>query len=358
MGQEKDPEKNTNMIENQTKYDDTTLRFRQMAPDEEDHFRHLFSTTFVPDVYDDIDSTFIDHIVEAHAKGRDPYGYFTLEKTVYALLKDDSVVGYTVTTRKRGKSVKFGPTVLEKQWRHHGLGPRFRTRIDSSLRSDGIRKTYSTIPETGESVFSYLIKAGYNVEAHMRRQYNENHSELVFGKVLNSGTVRHKPELQREQTDHIDCAVGSAAFDGFSEFVISSAEPWYDEINEEFTRAVAEAEQRGFRAEYSKKGKRVFIGHQNGEIRAVAIATLKRGGAVKISPVFTDVVGKGLSEFLQYIEADLQEIDEVRKYYTHIPVLDTEVAAFLRAAGYQSEGILREPYKSGIDMVFFGKMLT
>lgn len=74
--------------------------------------------------------------------------------------------------------------------------------------------------------------------------------------------------------------------------------------------------------------------------------------------MFTDVVGKGLSEFLQYIEADLQELDEVRKYYTHIPVLDTEVAAFLRAAGYQTEGILREPYKSGIDMVFFGKMLT
>jgi hypothetical protein len=336
---------------------DSMLDFRPMVSDEEDHFRSLFSTTFIPDEYDDIDSTFIDHIVESHNKGRDPYGYFTLEKTVYTLLIDESVAGYTVTTRKRGNSVKFGPTVLAKRWRHQGLGPQFREHVDTALRTDGIRKTYSTIPETGTSAFNYLINAGYNIEAHMRRQYTEDHHELVFGKVLNGGDPPQEIDLDREQSHQLEYTVGSAAFDGFSNFVISSAAQWHDEINEEFTQAVAAAEERGFQSAYSKKGKRVFIGHQDGEIRCTTIATLKRGGAVKLSPLFTDVVGVGLDKFLRFVEDDLRDIDAVRKYYTHIPALDTELASFVRSAGYQAEGILREPYKGGIDMIFFGKML-
>lgn len=338
-------------------YGSQELSFRLMESGEEDLFRGVFSTSNLPEVYEDIDETFLSHIIESHNKGFDPYGYFTLKKNVYTLLRSGEIIGFTVTTYKRGNSVKFGPTILKEKYRGKGLGPKLRRKIDEHLQEEGVRKSYSTIPETNSPAIQYLIKSGHRVEAHLERQYNENHNELVFGKVLDGATTHDYYTPDRGHVDEVSFHLGSDSSSQFSEFLIETMQPWYQGIDQDFVESIKVAEDRGFKDEYSKKGKRVYIGTHQGEICSSVIASLKRGDAVKISPFVTEVLGDGLYDFLKRVEEDLGQFAEPRKYYTHVPTLDSELHHFFLASNYQSEGLLRQPYKDGIDMLCLGKMV-
>lgn len=337
---------------------DGSLNYKPMKEEEQYLFRELFSNSPVPSVYQDINEGFINHIIDSHECGEDPYGYFTKRKVVYSLFEGDDIVGFTTTTWKRGGSVKYGPTILKEDARGKGLGPKFRRLIDSKLRHEGIRKTYSTIPENLTHAIEYLIKSGYKIEAHLDQQYHEDHHELVFGKVLQGGSPAPGLRTPRSETEDIEFSIGSSSFTGFEQFVISKSEPWYDEIDESFVKSVQEAEERGINARFSKKGKRVFIGHHDSNIRCVGISSLKRGNAVKISPVLSDIRSGGLKKFWRMVEEDIQMMPEVRKLYTHIPVLDRDIQALIRCAGYKPEGLLRAPYKQGIDLISYGKKVS
>jgi predicted transcriptional regulator len=333
------------------------LNFRPMESSEEEEFRELFSKSPVPDDYADISQGFIDHIIESHNLGEDPFGYFTLKKKVYSLFANEELIGFTTITKKRGGSVKFGPTMIKESERGKGYGPKLRKLIDSDLRHSGIRKTYSTIPETASNAFKYLISSGYKVEAHLHKQYTEDHSELVFGKVLQGENPPDNANIYREQVEEVDFEIGSDKVEDFQMFVKERAEPWYDEIDDSFVNSVQQAEERGLESEFSKKGKRVYIGHQNAQTSCIAISSKKRGDSVKVSPIFSSISGESLTEFIDFFEEDIEQAAGARKVYTHIPTLDSELHTILRQKNYQCEGVIREPYKPGIDMLVMAKML-
>ena len=333
------------------------LNFRPMKPSEEDSFRELFSQSSVPTDYADITPEFVDHIIKSHNIGEDPYGYFTLRKKVYSLFARDELIGFTTLTWKRGGSVKYGPTVLKEDERGQGYGPKLRMLIDSSLNHSGVRKSYSTIPETALYAYKYLIKSGYKIEAHLQQQYNKDHSELVFGKLLNNTLPPENIYVRRERANELQYDVGSREFDEFGSFIKKRAEHWYDEINDDFVRSVQNAEKRGLQSEYSKKGKRVFIGHNSEGIKCVGISSKKRGNSVKISPILTRVRGMGLMNFLDFVEDNICSDEEVRKLYTHVPILDDQLCHALMINDYDREGLIRQPYKDGIDMLVLAKMV-
>jgi len=334
------------------------LDLQEMNIEQKDHFRELFQGSGVPEDYDDIDESFIDHILKTHKQQNDPYGYFTDKKVIYTFLKDDEPIGYTVTTWKIGNSVKYGPTILEEEHRGQGLGPRFRQMVDEELMNKGVRKAYSTIPDDNIPAYNYLQKSGYQIEAHMRQQYSQEHSELVFGKLLREGSPSELDSLDRREARNLEFVVGSSNIEGLSKFVVESMVPWYENIGESFVDSVLEAEDRDLEGDLSKKGKRIYVGHNGKSPKSAVIASKKRGGGVKISPFLTNVLGSEVEEFLEFVEEDLEEeLNDARKLYTHVPLLDTELVQLFRSAGYQPEGVLREPYKDGIDMVFLGKLI-
>lgn len=339
----------------QDRSENPSLGIRKMHQSEEAEFRELVTNSPVPQEYDEIDETFTDHIVESHEMGEDPFGYFTKKKEIYAFLVNNEIAGFTVTTWKRGHSVKYGPTVLKSEYRNQGLGPKFRKKLDSKLESQGIKKTYSTILDNADNAYSYLIKSGYVIEAHMRKQYTNNHGELVFGKLLSDSDSVNWAEMTRSKERELEFAIGSDSFDGFSEFIINQMENWYLDIDQDFVDSVQEAEQRNLEDDFSKKGKRVYIAHTAGEIRSCIIASRKRGKGIKVSPLLTEVTGDKLEEFISFAEQDIKKRGEVRKFYSHVPLLDGELLQKFKSAGYETEGVLREPYKPGVDMVFVGK---
>lgn len=333
----------------------TELQIRGMQSCEESEFRRLVSESQVPDEYAEIDNTFTDHIIESHNKGKDPYGYFTLMKNIHTLIYKSDVAGFTVTTWKRGHSVKYGPTVLKEEYQGRGLGPRFRKKLDRQLKSKGVHKVYSTIPEHAANAYNYLIDSGYQIEAHMRRQYNEGHNELVFGKLLSKTTSSNQTQLNRAKLENLEFNIGSNDYHEFGEFVIENMEPWYSGIDDDFICAVQEAEGRDLEKDLSKKGKRVYIGTAEDDIKCVLIASRKRGGAIKLSPLLTTVSGPAVGKFLQFAEDNILESGSVRKFYSHVPLIDTELINEFKSSGYEIEGVIREPYKKGVDMVFLGK---
>ncbi|WP_435147652.1 hypothetical protein [Halobaculum sp. P14] len=332
------------------------LNIREMGPHEEEEFRSLVSGSQVPDEYGEIDSTFTDHIIESHEQGEDPYGYFTLKKTVFTLLVGDSIAGFTVTTRKRGHSVKYGPTVLKEEFQGKGLGPQFRKKLDQRLASEGVHKVYSTIPESSKHAYSYLINSGYEIEAHMRRQYNTEHNELVFGKLLGDQGVADDYKLERNDRGiDLQFSKGSDGFEGFSDFVVDRMSYWYTGIDQNFVNAVQEAEKRELGGDLSTKGKEVFIGHSGGNIKCCVIASRKRGRAIKLSPMLSSTNRRGISQLLKFAESELSKYSDIRKFYSHVPVIDHESLRAFRTREYRAEGLLKEPYKRGVDMVFMGK---
>lgn len=348
----------TDWVEEETNIEDR-LNLRQMNPEQEDHFRELFQGSGVPEDYDDIDKSFLEHILKTHKQQNDPYGYFTDKKVIYTFLKDDEPVGYTVTTWKIGNSVKYGPTILGEEHRGQGLGPRFRQMVDEELKKEGVRKAYSTIPDDKIPAYKYLRKSGYQVEAHMKQQYSEEHSELVFGKLLHGGSPGELDNPDRKEAGELEFAVGSSDIEELSKFVVESMAPWYENIGKSFVASVVEAEDRDLEDDLSKKGKRIYVGHSRGTPKSAVIASKKRGGGVKISPFLTDVLGSEVEKFLGFVEEDLEEeLEDARKLYTHVPLLDADLVELFRTAGYQPEGLLREPYKDGIDMVFLGKLMS
>jgi len=333
------------------------LTSRFLKSEEEAEFRKLVTGSKVPELYEEIDNRFVDHIIESHNQGKDPYGYFTLKKDVFTLLVDDEVAGFTVATRKRGHSVKYGPTILKEEFQGEGFGPQFRTSLDAKLQEEGVKKTYSTIPEHAENAYKYLIRSGYSIEAHLEKQYSPDHGELVFGKVLSNGSSEIDSMPSRSTVDDFEITRGSERFDGFRRFVTQRMARWYDGIDGDFVEAVQKAEQRALEGDLSKKGKAVYVGHLDDAIKCCVICSRKRGKGFKLSPLLTEVSGSAAIKFLEHVEHELMTEHEVRKFYSHVPLRDSELISIFKQSGYQPEGTIKQPYKPAVDMVFMGKMV-
>src|SRR5439155_25038823 len=97
---------------------------------------------------------------------------------------NNALIGFTTLTHKLGGSVKTGPTVLLPGKRKLGWGSAARRAIAEKAKSEGIRKLYCTCPDWDMSVVSYLLRAGYKIEAHLARHYTPRNGELIFGLQL------------------------------------------------------------------------------------------------------------------------------------------------------------------------------
>ncbi len=330
--------------------------FRELDEDEADDFRAL-ALQYVGKWYDEIDRSFPDRILETHRRGHDRFGYFTLTKKVYTVLHEGEVAGYTVVTWKRGGSVKFGPTLLKLEFQNLGLGPRIRRVLDDHLAAKGARKSYSTIPDTHLIAVRYLIKSGHRIEGHLRQHYTPEHDDLVFGRILKpQAPSKHpKPPTRRTGADLLILdEVGE--LDSFTDFLMKAMPAWYDGIDETFAKSVVTAQTRFDEGDLSEKGKKVFIGLDGSDIVVALICSIKRGGAVKLSPLVSIVEVEAARLVLEAAEKYFVSLNRVRKLYSLVPLTDVDLASLFRDRGYQAEGILREPYRPGIDMIVYGAL--
>jgi len=279
-------------------------------------------------------------IISTHKGGFDPNGYFTKKKTIWKLINNENrILGFSVATEKRGGSVKFGPTIVVKDYRNQGIGSFFRFLLENYYRDLGCRKAYLTTNASNTTVISYLIKLGYKIELHLKQHYTKKDDEIVLSKFLASETTIN-------QIISTKLIIKNKHFD---KLVIDYLLKYYDEIDEAFFENIEKTISNEF-----VKSEQSFIEKQKlkfdfTEDNFFAIVSPKRGGCVKISPLVLsgnkETDSKNIRNLLSSFDTLLYH-----KFYTFIPIERNYDRELLESCGFEIEGMFSKPYRSNIDM--------
>lgn len=328
----------------------SSLAVHPLEPAEKNLFRYLYETAVRP-YYSHDTKDYADWILSTHFSQEHRAGYFTKQKTIWVMYSGGRPCGISVATEKRGGSIKFGPTALLPASRGHGFGTQFRLLLERQYPN--ARKYYNTLPSINSAALSYVLRAGYSVEAHLPGQY-ENHGELVVGKIARPGHTlypKHPTYPPSITTRLVDA--GRLSLEKLSELVPPLLSDWYDEIDAGFVTGLA----HGFHSDlsFSQKSKRGAILLRGNRAAGLIVVTPKRGGSLKCSPlVIRNVTSESLGKLLEFASSCFFPLN-FRRHYLHIPLMSTELLRHVLAAGFKPEGILREPYKSGVDLVALGR---
>ncbi|MDR2652368.1 MAG: hypothetical protein LBC68_08670 [Prevotellaceae bacterium] len=160
-----------------------------------------------------------ESIIEKHKLGVDNNGYFTKKKTIWkGLDESNNIVAFTVVSEKRGGSIKFGPTIVDKTKIRQGIGSNFRLLVENYYQNLGYRKAYSTTNIKNYPAIYYILKIGYKIELHLQKHYSKYSDELVLSKMLN-------PTCRNEKISQIQ---------NISKYIANYMTTYYDEIDDAF----------------------------------------------------------------------------------------------------------------------------
>lgn len=322
-----------------------------------DEYRRLVFRHISPN-YEQIDESFAESALRIHDLGVDPTGFFTTKKEILEIRdRRQKLIGFTTLTFKSGGCVKTGPTILLKPYRRKGYGLATRRAIEEHIRPMNPRKIYCTCPEGANQVVRYLLSSGMRIEAHLERHYATTHNELVFGKLLVADEpppLVCKPPLPNTKGELCDprSIRRSILVRDFADLFTST----WSSVSDKFAEAMVEQAVYARATAQSSKPKRlVCLGHRRHCIGAVVLLP-KRGGAVK--GVLLRGTGHAASLRTLLDEGcNLARDLKGRKLYFIHPLLDAAATALMRCEGFQTEGVIRAPYRPGQDAVVLSKFL-
>lgn len=340
----------------------TEISIRRIQEDEIPEFREL-ALREIGAEYADIDKSFADIIVQAHQHEQDPFGYFTKTKTIWTGLYEKKIVGYLVGTEKRGGSVKFSPILIKGEKRRQGFGTLLWREVEAHYRSKGHRKVYTHAPWSRKELYHWFSELGYSLEGILAEQYDRGQDEFVMGKFLEPppDEVPNLPQTSSIDTDSDRSFTVRRFEEGdaeqFMSLINDQMAQFYEEVGTEFAENILKARNR-FDKGYKAKGKAVFVVESGGNLLGCCVGSPKRGGSVKLVPfIFTDGADSAIVEGLLSDVVMFFTNQGYRKVYSLVPHLQTGIIEILRHENFNIEGLIRAPYKHGVDNVFLGKFL-
>jgi len=333
------------------------VNLRRISRENRTEYKRLVIQHISPH-YEDIDESFAAGALKIHDLGYDPAGFFTTKKEVLEIVDHrNRVVGFTTLTYKSPGCVKTGPTILRRPFRAKGYGVAARAAIEEYVRPGKARKIYCTCPENSERVIRYLLASGMRIEAHLERHYAATHNELVFGKLLVADEPSaHRvglqiPELAGKLSDPVSFARDMLVGDFAKLFEVT-----WSPVSQEFASAIVDQALDERTRDQSDKPKRLVCLRRGRHCIAAVALLPKRGGAVKglLLRGTRHVHSLGI---LIESACGLASALKGRKLYFLHPILDSLALRILRSAGFQTEGLLRAPYRAGQDAVVMSKFL-
>lgn len=338
-----------------------TRLFMEADPAVSESFQSL-AAGIIGGAYDEITDRFAKNLVEIDARGFDENGYFTIGKEIWVarIASTDEVIGFEVITRKRGGSIKLGPTLLLPQFRGRHFARDIINLLLDSYAKAGARKVYVTAPLSHEAANALDFHSlGLSVEGILRSQYRSQSSERVFGRLLRPlalYTIEANVWVRPESSEGITVKRGIQALAPaeFISWIMEKMAAGYGDIDESFGESILKAADRGFEAAYEEKGKLIYtIWANDSRWVGCVICTPKRGGAVKVAPILLAPeyhTRTTVEAIMKTIRDDMATFGR-RKILSLIPVLDWSIAIILFDMGYTLEGILRSPYKEANDII-------
>lgn len=324
-----------------------------------------FVTNSIKDNYEEIDQSFAKRLIEIDKMGFDEYGFFTLGKDIWIVFYDETPIGFEVITRKRGGSIKLGPTYLSPEYRGKGFAKEMIERICDNYIKDGIRKVYVTAPISNYStaVLDYS-KLNLKLEAILCKNYSKSSSERVCGKIFNTKDSNEKMYVRVNQgskllTKIIKNELSKIDFETLNDFVCKNMQYYFNDIDRTFTKTIVTASNEENKLIYEHKGKDSFIVLDDNKIEVLIVATPKRGGNYKVSPFLISDSYLNETNIIKLVkEAEKSaSLLKRRKISIFIPAGEVIIANTLSLEHYFCEGILKEPYKENCDIIVFSKFL-
>jgi GNAT superfamily N-acetyltransferase len=333
---------------------DVTLRRLRDAREHRDQFLELTTQAIGAD-YDEITPAFARNLTDIDDAGFDRHGYFSLGKEVWVATANTALIGFEVITRKRGGSIKLGPTIIQPAARGKGYAGKIINNLISAYERSGVRKVYVTAPLSNDPTAILDFRDLHlTIEAFLRDHYRPRSIERVAGKLLRFG-IPQPLTIAGTRNSQLTFAWREAQpLEPEARHLLATSMPHqYDDIDDEFVDAVEAAIARGLQTTYEQKGKAALLIQEDGQPRGIAICSPKRGGTLKVAPFIfpaelaTPTAVRAAVDVLQTFARKHQR----RKLFVLLPVTNWQVLRAMLAFGGTFEGALREPYKPGVDVI-------
>jgi len=329
----------------------------KISEDDANNFIYLF-TENIPNYYPYSTDLTAKSIINSHNLGRDPYGYFSKTKKIWkAISKEGLTIGFTVVTEKRGGSIKFGPTLIQESYRNQGVGSNLRLQLEAVYAALGYRKAYSTTNAKNIAAIFYLLKIGYTIEACLKRHYTNNTDELILGKFISDA----QRSLHESYLSTVVVDVSNSLDENNSEsekVLLRKMQPFYSEIDKSFIRGIRDClTDKVLKDEqfYVEKKKVMF---KSDDEQSIAITVPKRGGCVKASPIIFSSQEEVNRFLLLEVINFYRQKTENHKIYTLCPLAQADNVLLLKSLNFVVEGVIREPYKQGVDFLVLSYYLN
>ncbi len=321
-------------------------------------FRHL--RILLPELSNFYDghknSKFFDQLVNKET--RDANGYFTLKKEIWvAKDRNSNFCGFVCLNYKRGNTVKIGPIIVNPSCRGQGVGKFLINSSIEKVKKENIRKIYATTSSENVAATQLLKSSGFQLETELPDQYRQGKIELVWGHFIDSPKetfINKNTLLSYEEKDFVSITAFDSKKDTeYLENTINNIAEWHDDIDQSFCKQIIKATERGLDIE--SKGKLILVARSPIGIQTgIVVATPKRGGSVKIYPLYGN---KHSIKLL--IKALKQEFSRLgyRKLYTFSHTNDAEYQNVLLNNGFTLRGKLFSPYKTGYDLAVLDALI-
>lgn len=252
--------------------------------------------------------------------------------------------------------MKTGPTVLLPGKRKLGWGSATRAAIAEKARLERIRKLYCTCPDWDVAAATYLLRAGYRIEAHLAAQYTRRNGELVFGLQI-ANHILPSAVVNRRRSSIVG---GLTELNQFTKAEIVSAFRTLFSATWTKVSATTASEMIGGYFRHSKRlayeEKPISLVAVAGRKRLVGMVLLvpKRGGAVKALLMSDTMHRDTLRRLIKLAEGTVSKGKRRKLYFIH-PIADDEVISLFVRYGYIAEGVLRSPYRKGQDAAVYSR---
>lgn len=296
-------------------------------------------------------SRFFDQLV--NKEKHDSNGYFTLKKEIWiARGQNDQCCGFICLNYKRGNTVKIGPIIVNPVHRSQGVGKFLIKSSLEKLNRESVRKVYATTSSENAPASELFKKSGFRLEVELPEQYRKGNKELIWGYFFDfpKEIFVNQNSLLLTTTKTVPLLklsiLNPTTDSRHLKKVISVIKEWHADIDSSFTNQITKAAERGL--DFETKGKLILIvKDENSSLYGMAIAAPKRGGSVKVYPLYG--TKEALFLLIESLKNRFKNLD-YRKLYTFSHANDEKFIEALTTLGFTLRGDISSPYKSGHDL--------
>lgn len=341
--------------------------FKTLAPQNENSFITLVEK-HISNSYLETGVAYAQRLIELSRLQSDPEGIFTYSKLILEIYFKNRLIGFATLTLKYSGAVKTGPVIILEKYRNQGLGKEFRQILHERLEKAGFTKVYCTAPVNNLPALNYLLASSYRIEAHLFRQYHNEHDEIVFGYLLSKQRALG-PEIIRPLVpfnkfsvlNRFSFEVLDLMKNEFNNLYFQMPDTWY---RDQLFRSLKYAASSNSATDF--KPRLIFIASSAGDggdenIQSVAFCVFKRGGSVKLLLFSRSSHVDSLIKFINFVEENIKAYkgpNTIRKIYSLVPSADVDIIEAFMSSGYHLEGILEKPFNLFSDSTVVAKQIS